>query len=62
MLETALPVTVPFRVLLALAVEVLKAFDALEVAVPPLLAAAAPKAVALALPVELFWLALLSLP
>jgi hypothetical protein len=61
MLEIELPETVPFSVLIALAVEVLNAFETLEVADPPLLAAAAPSAVALALPLELFWLALLSL-
>lgn len=54
MLEIVLPPTVPVSVLVAEAVEVLKAFEALEVAVPPLLAAAAPMAVALALPLELF--------
>ena len=60
-LEIELLDTVPFKVLIAVAVEVLNAFEKLAVAVPPLLAAADPVAVALASPVERFWLALLSL-
>ena len=51
-----LPDTVPFNVLVALADVWLKESVMLEVAVPPLLAAAAPWAVALALPLELLLL------
>lgn len=57
------PVTEPFSVLLAVAVFVLKAFDAFDVAVAPLLAAAAPTLEASALPNDLllFWSLLLLL-
>ncbi len=55
MLEIVLSLTVPFSVLLALADDVLYEFRGLAFAVPPLLAAAAPAAVALALPLELLF-------
>jgi len=58
---TVLPDTAPLRVLAAVAVEVLKAFAALLVLVPPLFAADAPSALAFALPLLLFCPVLLSL-
>ena len=45
----------PFRVLLAVALDVLNEFEKVEVAVPPLLAAMAPAEVARAPPLLLFW-------
>ena len=55
MFETVLPETEPFRVLTALAVEVLNALVKVEVAVAPLLAAMAPAEDADESPELLFW-------
>jgi hypothetical protein len=60
MLLTVLPLTVPLSELVAVAALLLKESEKVDVAVPPLLAAAAPAAVARALPLLLFCPLLLS--